>query len=102
MMFAVKKQVDGKTKFDVVEASNPFEAMNVSMHNDMFSDELNEYVTQGKEIVTVGVYEVGEVNHLEEIDHTQKVRNFYHKKLSELGYDPHTFEKSNEGSVEDE
>lgn len=98
MMFAVKKYVDGETKFDVVEADNPFEAMNVSMHNDMFSDELNEYVTQGKEIVTVGVFEVGRINHLEEIDHTQQVRNFYHKKLSELGYDPHTFERLNEES----
>lgn len=97
MMFAVKKYVDGETKFDVVEASNLFEAMNASMHNDMFSDELNEYVTQGKEIVTVGVFEIGRVNHLEEIDNSQKIRKFYHKKLSELGYDPHTFEKINEG-----
>lgn len=93
MKMVVEKLVKGKRAFEVVEeVENANDAINES-NLKMFLLEQDNKVTDTKDVEYVGVYEVGQVNLLEDMTEVADVHSFYRKKLEELGFDPSTFEK---------
>lgn len=94
MKMVVEKLVDGKRAFDVVEeVENASDAINES-NLKLFISEEGTKVKETKNVEYVGVFEVGQVNLLEDMTEVANVHSFYRKKLEELGFDPSTFEKN--------
>ncbi|EGP4894547.1 type III secretion system protein PrgG [Enterococcus faecium] len=92
MRYAVEKIVDGKHVFEVVEAENAPQAMN-QCSLDFFMNEEGKLESTEQEVAYLGVFEISQSNLIEEMAHVADVHSFYHKKLTELGFDPMTFEK---------
>ncbi|MFS7206679.1 hypothetical protein AB6831_04130 [Carnobacterium divergens] len=81
--FAVVDKYDDMERVTIVEAENPAQAMLSAFPN---TEDLEKY-----EISTIGIYEVGDYNHLETILETQNKSAWATKKIEEL-------EKKVEGS----
>lgn len=91
MKMVVEKLVDGEQEFEVVEAENVPQAIN--MCDKMVFDSEGEVVHDNRSIGYVGVYEVGQTNLLDFISDRNAVHSFYNKRLKEVGIDSTTFEK---------
>ena len=93
MLFVLRKEVDGETKYQVVECENHHQAMNQDML-DLYIDEngKTKIRPEGEEVAYTGIFDVGSTNLIEEIDEIHKVHQFYYRKLKEIGIDSHTFE----------
>ena len=93
MKMVVEKLVNGKRAFDVVEeVENANDAINES-NLKLFISEDGTKKKETQNVEYVGVFEVGQVNLLEDMTEVADVHSFYRKKLEELGFDPSTFEK---------
>lgn len=84
MKFVIVNEVDGMEQFTVVDADTPIEAM----HQDSFNIFMDAETFDNHEVATVGIYEVGAVNHLVAIADNHEVHSFYRKKLESIGIDP--------------
>lgn len=89
MKFLVERTVDGISKFSLVEANTPMDAMKF---DDMESfrgaisgieDERSLEITN-HDVGTVGIYEVGQVNHLEPIVESADKISWASKRIEEL------------------
>lgn len=79
MKFLVERIVDGQTKFSVVEAETPMLAMHEDMAESFFTDEQRMKEIRESNVVSVGVYEIGQVNHLVAINKEFELHRFYNK-----------------------
>lgn len=91
MKLAVEKVIDGKQDFEVVEADNAAQAINLC--DGITFDENGNLIPDDRSIGYVGVYELGQTNLLDLVDARNEVHAFYRKKLNEIGIDSTTFEK---------
>lgn len=89
MKFLVERTVDGVSKFNLVEANTPMDAMklddmeafrgSISGNEDERSLEMSNH-----DVGTVGIYEVGQVNHLEPIVDSADKMSWASKHIEEL------------------
>lgn len=84
MKFVVERTVDGISKFEVVVADSPTEAM----HRDCFSSFLGSgeraHEIENSDVAIVGIYEIGQVNHLAAINDRMETSSWSNRKISEL------------------
>ncbi|MFW0731021.1 hypothetical protein [Enterococcus raffinosus] len=93
MLFVVKKEIDGKTKYEVFEEEDPHGAMKADTMDGFFTEDGKLKEPEGKEVAITGVFEVGQVNHLVEISNNFETHRYYREVLEKLGFDPNTYEK---------
>lgn len=89
MKFLVVRTVDGFEKFNVVEADTPMDAMKEDDHIGFLGAVTGESNERSEEIAnhdvgTVGIYEIGQVNHLEAIVDLANKALWAHKRIDEL------------------
>ncbi|MGL4389892.1 MAG: hypothetical protein ACRCTN_03255 [Carnobacterium maltaromaticum] len=77
MKFVMERTVNGVSKFSVVEAGSPMEAMHTDMSVGFLKDEQRIEEIRTEDVALVGVYEVGQVNHLEAINKEFELHRFY-------------------------
>ncbi|EPH88359.1 hypothetical protein D922_03979 [Enterococcus faecalis 06-MB-DW-09] len=92
MKMVVEKTIDGIQKYEVVEADSAPQALN-QCNLDRFLDENSDSASYNQEVVYVGVYEMGQTNLLENIEHIANIHRFYREKLIQNGFDPDTFQQ---------
>lgn len=80
MKFVIVNEVDGVNEFKVVEAENAIEALN----EDWDVTDILSGKNQGKEVATVGIYEVGNFNHLVTINNDMHIRSWANSRIEEL------------------
>lgn len=90
MLFVVEKEVDGVKKYGVFEAETVKGAMNAE---PMITEDGRPKEPEGKEVAITGVYEVGQVNHLDAISNNFETHRHYRETIEKLGFDPNTYEK---------
>lgn len=93
MLFVVKKDIDGSTKYDVFEAEDPHDAMKADTMDGFFTEDGKLKEPEGKEVAITGVFEVGQVNHLIEISNNFDTHSYYRGVIKDLGFDPNTYLK---------
>lgn len=92
MLFVVEKKIDGEIKYQVVEASDPNDAMHADSCIRITKDgELEQ--PEGTNVEIIGIYEVGQVNHLISLSHKFEIHRYYREVIEKLGFNPNTYER---------
>ena len=89
MKFLVERTVDGISKFNVVEAESPIEAMkkdDLETFLGVITGVKNERSVEieNHEVGTVGIYEIGQINHLEAIVESAEKMSWANNRIEEL------------------
>lgn len=79
MKFVVIQEVNGKEVANVVEAESPIEAIHTLTFNVFFHGE-----SKGKDVATIGVYDIGNYNHLIAIDDKAQFASWAQGRIDEL------------------
>lgn len=78
--FLVINLVDGKEDLEIVEAENAADALKLAGRDKMlFTREW-----EGKEVATVAIHEIGNVNHLSSINKVFDLHRYYNEKIKKL------------------
>lgn len=78
--FLVINLVDGKEDLEIVEAENAADALKLAGRDKMlFTREW-----EGKEVATVAIHEIGNVNHLSSINKVFDLHRYYNERIKKL------------------
>lgn len=78
--FLVIHNVDGEDELEIVEAENATDALKLAGTKQMlFTREW-----EGKEVATVAIHEIGNVNHLSSINKVFDLHRYYNEKIKKL------------------
>lgn len=78
--FLVINLVDGKEDLEIVEAENATDALKLAGRDKMlFTREW-----EGKEVATVAIHEIGNVNHLNAINKVFDLHRYYNERIKKL------------------
>lgn len=78
--FLVIHNVDGEDELEIVEAENAKDALKLAGTKQMlFTREW-----EGKEVTTVAIHEIGNVNHLSSINKVFDLHRYYNEKIKKL------------------